>query len=149
MDPTPPEKQEFLTTSPARRLTDLRVSIQFLSPHRQWSSMLKPSLCRWLATKFTGPIYQYVIGTFNNCSWGPINRSLIDTCGGYNLEGVSFSHTTRWPSQLAVSTFYLRVPLGLQLNHIPPIKPKVSLRDLWPSCGLLTTRPSAETYIYA
>jgi hypothetical protein len=29
---TAPEKKEFLTTSPTRRLIDLRVPIQFLSP---------------------------------------------------------------------------------------------------------------------
>jgi hypothetical protein len=93
--------------------------------------------------------YQHAIGTLNTCSWGSIHRSLTDTVGGYNLRGASFPHTTPRPSQSVISTFYLRAPFGLQLNHIPPTKPKLNLRNLWPPRGLLTTRSSTETYIYA
>jgi hypothetical protein len=45
------------------------------------------------------PYYQHVIGTFNTCSRGPTHRSLTDTGGGYNLEGVSLPHYTLRPSQ--------------------------------------------------
>jgi hypothetical protein len=41
-----------------------------------------------------GSYHQHVIGTFNTCSRRSIHRSLIDTGGGYSLEGVSFLHTT-------------------------------------------------------
>jgi hypothetical protein len=44
------------TQSTARRLTDLWVHTQFLSQVSQWSSMLKPSFCRWQGTRLTGPI---------------------------------------------------------------------------------------------
>jgi hypothetical protein len=63
-----------------------------------------------------GLIYQHAIDTSNACLWGPTNRSLTDTDGGYNLRGVSFPHTTPWPSHPAVSTFHLRAPPGLELS---------------------------------
>jgi hypothetical protein len=121
----------------------------FSSPHSQWSSMLKSRFCRWQATRLTGPIYQYAIGTFLTCSWGPTYQSLIDTGEGYNLGCADFSHTIPQPSQPAASTFYLRALPSLQFNNISPIKPKLSLRNLWLPHGLPTTRPSTETYIYA
>jgi hypothetical protein len=40
----------LLTTSSARRLNDLQVPTQFLSPHSHWSTMLKPSICWGQAT---------------------------------------------------------------------------------------------------
>jgi hypothetical protein len=79
---------------------------------------------------------------------GPTHQFLTDISGGYHLGGVDFSHITLRPSQPVVSTFHLRVPPDLQLKYIPPIKPKLSLRNLWPSRGLPTTRPSIETYTY-
>jgi hypothetical protein len=82
----------------------------FSPPHSQWSSRLKPSFYRWQATRLTGPIYQYAIGTFNTYSWGISHRSLTDTGGGYNVGGTGFSHITPWPFQPAASTFRLRAP---------------------------------------
>jgi hypothetical protein len=60
-----------------------------------------------------GWYHHHAIGTFNTCSWGPTHQFLTDTGGGYNLGGVSFSHTTPWPSQPAVSPFHIRAPPGL------------------------------------
>jgi hypothetical protein len=40
-----------------------------------------------------GPYHRHAIGTFNTCSWGPTERSLIDTGGGYNLGGAGLPHT--------------------------------------------------------
>jgi hypothetical protein len=48
----------------------------------------------------TRPIYQYAIGTFNACSWGPTHQSLTDTGGSYNIEGAGFPHHTPRPSRL-------------------------------------------------
>jgi hypothetical protein len=64
-----------------------------------------------------GPYHQHAIGTFNTCSWGPTHRSLIDTCGAYNLGGAGLPHTTPRPSQPAVSTFHLRASPDLHFNH--------------------------------
>jgi hypothetical protein len=44
------------TQSTTRWLTDPRIHIQFLSQANQWISRLKPRLCRWKATRLTGPI---------------------------------------------------------------------------------------------
>jgi hypothetical protein len=66
---------------------------------------------------------------FNTCSRGPTHRSLTDTGGGYNLEGVDFSHTTPRSSQPVVSTFHLRALPSLHLNHIPPIKTKFKFKE--------------------
>jgi hypothetical protein len=62
----------------------------------------------------SGPYHRHIIGTFNTCSWGPTNRSLTDTGGGYSLKGAGFLHTTPRPSQPTVSPFHLWAPLGLQ-----------------------------------
>jgi hypothetical protein len=70
-----------------------------------------------------------VISTFNTCSQGPTHQYLIDTGGGYNLEGVGFPHTTTRYSQLTVSTFHRRAPVGLQFNQILPTKPKFKFKE--------------------
>jgi hypothetical protein len=61
---------------------------------------------------------------------------------GYNLGGVGLSHTTPQPSQPTVFTFHLRAPPSLQFNQNLSDKPKLSLRNLWPPCGIPTTQPS-------
>jgi hypothetical protein len=139
----------FSTESTAHRLIDTRVRTQFLSQANQWSSKLKPSFCRRQATRLTGPIYQYAIGTFNTCSRGSTHRSLADTDGGLQPWNIGFPHTTFWPSQPAVSNFHLRVPPGLRLFKPYQRFQGSSLRNLWPLRDLLTTRPSTVTYIYA
>jgi hypothetical protein len=40
-----------------------------------------------------GPYHRYAIGTFNTCSRGPTERSIIDIGGGYNLGGAGLLHT--------------------------------------------------------
>jgi hypothetical protein len=40
-----------------------------------------------------GPYHQHAIVAFNTCSRGPTERSIIDTGGGYNLEGAGLPHT--------------------------------------------------------
>jgi hypothetical protein len=84
-------------------------------PMKQWGQS-QPSIDGRLLG-LSGSYHQHAIGTFNTYSRGPIYRSLNDTSGGYNLEGVGFIHTTHWPSQSTVSPFHLRVPPGLQINQ--------------------------------
>jgi hypothetical protein len=137
------------TQSPAHRSTDPRVCTQFLSQANQWSSRLKPSFCRWQATRLTGPIspacnqyVQYLLTEANH-------RSLIDTGGGYSLEGAGFPYATPQPSQPTVSPFHLRAPPGLQFNHRAPTNQSWVLKNLWLPHGLPTTRPSTMAYNYA
>jgi hypothetical protein len=54
---------------------------------------------------------------FNTYSRRSTHQSLTDSGGGYDLEGVDFSHATPRLSQLAVFTFHLRAPPDLQFNH--------------------------------
>jgi hypothetical protein len=72
-----------------------------------------------LATSYIGLLglyHQYVISTFNTCSWVPIILSLIDTGSGYNLGGADFSYHTPRLSQPMVLRFPLRAPTGLRLT---------------------------------
>jgi hypothetical protein len=64
----------------------------------QKNSRLKSGFYRWQATRLTGSIYKYAIGTFNTCLRGSTHRSLTDTGGAYNLGGAGFPHLTPQPS---------------------------------------------------
>jgi hypothetical protein len=59
---------------------------------KQWGQS-QPSVDGRLLS-LPGPYHWHVIGTFNTCSRGPTNLSLINIGGGYNLEGDGFPHTT-------------------------------------------------------
>jgi hypothetical protein len=63
-----------------------------------------------------GLYHRHAIDTFNTCSWGPTQQSLIDTGGGYN---------------------HLRVPPGFQFNQTLPkilkFKFKGPMAATWPS----------------
>jgi hypothetical protein len=75
-----------------------------------------------------GTYHQYAIGTFNTCSRGPTYQFLTDTDESYKLGGAGLPHHTPRPSQSVVSTFHLRVPFGLQFNHMPSTKPKFKFK---------------------
>jgi hypothetical protein len=66
---------------------------------------------------------QHVISTFNTYSWIPTSRSLINTDGGYKLEGASFPQHSPRSFQPTVLRFPLRVPPGLRLNILMQIVP--------------------------
>jgi hypothetical protein len=102
---TAPEKKGLLTQFTARRLTDPQVRTQFLSRDNQWSSGESHASINNGLLGLPGPYHWHAIGTFNTCSRGPIERSLTDTGGGYNLEGVDFPRTTPQPFQPAASPF--------------------------------------------
>jgi hypothetical protein len=63
-----------------------------------------------------GSYHQYAIGTFNTCSWGPTERSLTDTGGSYNLEGVGLPHTHSLTFLTRCPHFPLVAPPDLQLT---------------------------------
>jgi hypothetical protein len=66
---------------------------------------------------------------FNTCSHEPTRWSLIDTDGGYSLEGADFPHTTPRPSQPMVFHFHLRAPLNLQFNQVLLSKSKFEFNE--------------------
>jgi hypothetical protein len=71
-----------------------------------------------------GPYHQHAIGTFNTCSWGPTERSLIDTGGGYNLGGAGFPHTHSPTFPTSCPHFPLVAPPGLHFNQFLAKRPK-------------------------
>jgi hypothetical protein len=116
---TAPKKKEFSTTSPARRLTNLWVPIQFLSPSQHRSSgESRTTIINRLG--LTGPIYQHAIDTFSTYSQGPTHRSLIDTAGGR----LSTYHSLTFPTNSL--HFSTKPPARSQiiqnLPHIPRFK---------------------------
>jgi hypothetical protein len=70
-----------------------------------------------------GPYHRHAIGMFNTCSWGPTERSLTDTGGGYNLECASLPHTHSLTFPTSYLPFPLVAPLGLHFNQAPLLKP--------------------------
>jgi hypothetical protein len=124
---TAPEKRA-LDTIHSTATADPWVRTRFLSRASHWSSGGKVTLCWRQATSLTGPIsptcdqyVQYLLA-------GLTHWSLTDMGRGYNIEDASFQYTTPRPSQLAVSPFHVRAPLGLQLNYEPSIKPNFKFK---------------------
>jgi hypothetical protein len=87
--------------------------------------------------------HRHAIGTFNTCSRGPTERSLIDTGGGYNLGGSGLPHTHSPTFLISCPHFPLVAPPDFHFNQILANRPKCwVLKNLWSPRGLSTTRPS-------
>jgi hypothetical protein len=138
------------TQSTTHQLTNPWVRTQFLSQANQWSSGESHTSINSRLLGLPGPYHQHVISTFNICSWGPTEWSLIDTGGVYNLGGAGLPciHSSAFP------TICLPFPLvalpGPHFNQVLTTKLKFwVLKNLWPPHDLSTTRPSTMAYIYA
>jgi hypothetical protein len=119
-DPTVPEKKGSRHNPQyAGRLIHKSVPSFSLKPTNEAVDLSQASVDGKLLG-LLGPYHQHAIGTFNTCSRRQTHRSLIDTGGGYILEGVGFSHATPRPSQSTVSPFHMRAPPDLQFNHRAP-----------------------------
>jgi hypothetical protein len=115
-----------------------------LSYSRQqiWTDPLHPR------KRLTGPYHRHAIGTFNTCSRGPTERSLIDTGGGYKLRGAGLPHTHSPTFPTSYPHFPLMAPPGLHFNQILAKHQSVEfLKNLWPPCGLSTTWTPTVAYI--
>jgi hypothetical protein len=115
----------LLTQSLARRLTDPRVRTQFLSRANQWSSGESQTPINNMLLGLPGPYHWHAINMFNTCSWGPTERSLIDTGGGYNFEGAGLPHTHSPTFPTGCLPFPLVAPPGLYFNQVPAFTPSV------------------------
>jgi hypothetical protein len=73
----------------------------------------------WLLV-LSGPYHRHTIDTFNTCSRGPIERSLIDTGECYNVGGAGLPHTHSPTFPTSCPHFPLMTPSGLHFNHILP-----------------------------
>jgi hypothetical protein len=121
------------TQSPARRLTDPRVRTQFLSRANQWSSGESQTSINSRLLGLPGPYHRHAIDTFNTCSWGPTERSLIDTCGGYNLGGAGLPHTHSPTFPTSCLPFLLVAPSGLYFNQVPAINQRLRFKKPMPA----------------
>jgi hypothetical protein len=138
------------TQSVARRPTDPRVRTQLLSHNSQRAVGKSQAAIDNRLLGLSGPYHRHVIGTFNTCSRGLTERSLIDTGGGYNLGGAGLPHTHSPTFPTSYPHFPLVAPPGLHFNQILAKDQSVEfLRNLWLPRGLLTTRPPTIAYIYA
>jgi hypothetical protein len=117
------------TQSTTHRLSNPRVHTQSLSWANQWSSGESQTSVDSSLLGLPGPYHRHAIDTFNTCLRMPTHWSLTDTCGGYNLGGAGFPHTTPRLSQPAISTKYISVIL-------PPVKTIIVL--IWASKHILT-----------
>jgi hypothetical protein len=64
-----------------------------------------------------GPYHRHAIGMFNTCSWGPTERYLIGTGGGYNLGGAGLPHTHSLTFPISCPHFPLVAPPSLHLTQ--------------------------------
>jgi hypothetical protein len=101
-------------------------------PQQPKSSGEKSSSCWQPTTRLIGPIspawdryVQYLLA-------GAIERSLIDTCGGYNIGGAGLPHTHSPIFPTSCPHFPLVAPPGLYFNQVLANRPKCwVLRSLW------------------
>jgi hypothetical protein len=71
-----------------------------------------------------GPYHRHAIGTFNICSWGPTEQSLINTGGGYNLGGAGSPHTHSPTFPTSCLPFPLVISPDLHFHQAPLLKPQ-------------------------
>jgi hypothetical protein len=118
-------RDEGLTTqSTARRPSDPRVRTQLLS-HNSQRAVVKiqaPVDNRLLG--LPDPYHRHAIGTLNTCSRGPTERSIIDTCGGYNLGGAGLPHIHSPTFPTSCPHFPLVAPPDLHFNQVLANRPK-------------------------
>jgi hypothetical protein len=117
------------TQSPARRLTDQRVHTQFLSRANQWSSGESQTSINSRLLGLPGLYHRHAIGTLDTCSWGPTERSLIDTGRGYNLGGAGLPHTHSPTFPTSCLPFPLVAPPGLHFNQVPAINQSLMFKE--------------------
>jgi hypothetical protein len=118
------------TQSTARRSSDPRVRTQLLSHNSQISVEKSQSTIDNRLIVLPGLYHRHAIGTFNTCSQGPTERSLIDTDGGYNLGGAGLPHTHSPSFRTSCLRFPLMALPGLQFNQISAINQSLSLKDI-------------------
>jgi hypothetical protein len=137
------------TQSTAWHPSDPRVRTQLLSHNSERAVGKSQAPVDNQLLSLLGPYHRHAIGTFNTCSRGPTEQSLIDTGGGYNLRGADLPHTHSLTFPTSCPHFPLVAPSGLYFNQILANIPKCwVLKNLWPPRGLSTTQPSTEAYIY-
>jgi hypothetical protein len=108
----------------ARRPSDLQIRTQLLSHNSQRVVEKSQAPVDNQLLGLPGPYHRHAIGTFNTCSRGPTERSLIDTSEGYNLGGAGLPHTHSPTFPTSCPHFPLVAPPSLHFNQILANRPK-------------------------
>jgi hypothetical protein len=111
------------TQSTTRWPSDPQVYTQLLSHNSQRAMGKSQAPVDNRLIGLPGPYHRHTIGTFNTCSRGPTEQSLVDMGGGYNLGGASLPHTHSPTFPTSCPHFPLMAPPGLHFNQAPAIKP--------------------------
>jgi hypothetical protein len=112
------------TQSTTRRSFDPRVRTQLLSHNSQRAVGKSQAPVDNRLLVLPDPYHRHAISMFNTCSRGPTEWSLIDTGGGYNLEGAVLSHTHSPTFPTSCPHFPLMAPPSLYFNQILANRPK-------------------------
>jgi hypothetical protein len=118
-------REEGLSTqSTAGRSSDPRARTQLLSHNIQRAVGKSQAPVDNRLLGLPGPYHRHAIGTFNTCSRGPTERSLIDSGGGYNLggAGLPYIHSPTFP--ISCPHFPLVAPPGLHFSQVLTNRPK-------------------------
>jgi hypothetical protein len=134
-DPTTPEKKGS-RHNPQHAGWPIRGSVPSFSPepaNEAGSVSQAPDDDQLLG--LPGTYHRHAIGTFNTCSCGPTEQSLIDTGGGYNLGGASSPHTHSPTFPTSCLPFPLVAPPGLYFNQAPLLK--TTVLNFWESMAVM------------
>jgi hypothetical protein len=101
-----------------------RVCTQLLSHNSQRAVEKSQAPVDHQLLDLLGLYHRHANGTFNTCSWGPIERSLINAGGDYNLGGVDLPHTHSPTFPTSCLHFPLVAPPGLHFNQVLANRPK-------------------------
>jgi hypothetical protein len=99
-------EEGLLTQSTARWPSDMWVRTQLLSHNSQRAVWKSQALVDNRLLGLPDPYHRHAFGTFNTCSLGPTEWSIIDTGRGYNLEGVGLPHTHSPTFSTSCPTFF-------------------------------------------
>jgi hypothetical protein len=144
-------REEGLPTQSTAHRWSIRGSIPSFSPEPANEAVgAKPSIYQRPATRLFGPISP-VCDRYIQYLLAGANRTVLNwhMRGATTLEVPAF-HVPLLDLPNQLSPLSPSGPARSPFNQILTTKPKWwVLKNLWPSCGLSTTRPSTVAYIYA
>jgi hypothetical protein len=110
--------------STARRSSEPWIRTQLLSHNSQRAVGKSQAPVDNRLLGLPGPYHRHAIGTFNTCSRGQTEWSLIDTGKCYNLRGTGLPHTHSPTFPTSYPHFPLVAPPGLHFNQVLANRPK-------------------------
>jgi hypothetical protein len=112
------------TQSTAQQPSNPRVRTQLLSHNSQRAVEKSQAPVDNRLLGLPGPYHRHAIGTYNTCSRGPTEWSLINTGRGYNLGGAGLPHTHSPTLPTSCPHFPLVAPPDLHFSQVLTNRPK-------------------------